>query len=288
MKYLNNLTEFKDRKFDIIVVAGQSNAEGYGKGAVQNEYVPDDRILLLTDDSAPHYEKNDKGVDVLKVREQALLTVSIAEEPVGADGKTGRLGYIFARRYMERAAADRQVLLIQAAVGGTGFRARHWGLGNVLYDRMTSMTESVMRLNGENRIVAVIWHQGENDSLWDGELPAEVRQSAYLKSLSEMMADFTATFGCRNVPFLTGGFCGEWYRKNKLMCDPVLAALRQYAEEAGGRFVETDDLPSNNQALGNGDDIHFCRQSLYILGDRFYDAYCEIINSRASGGASVR
>jgi len=48
--------KFKDEKFDIIVLAGQSNAEGNGKGDAC-DYIPDMRILMMNDDSMPHFEK---------------------------------------------------------------------------------------------------------------------------------------------------------------------------------------------------------------------------------------
>ena len=45
-------------------------------------------------------------------------------------------------------------------------------------------------------------------------------------------------------------------------------------------FVETSDLLSNNQKTQNNDDIHFCRESLHILGHRYYDAFEKIHNSK--------
>jgi hypothetical protein len=35
-------------KYDIILQAGQSNADGYGHGPAEVSYVPDERILYLT------------------------------------------------------------------------------------------------------------------------------------------------------------------------------------------------------------------------------------------------
>jgi hypothetical protein len=47
--------------------------------------------------------------------------------------------------------------------------------------------------------------------------------------------------------------------------------------EWGGAFIETSDIPSNNQKTGNGDGIHFCRESLHTLGKRYFAAYRTII-----------
>ena len=40
-------------KYDIIILAGQSNAQGQGRGPVTKEFVPDERIHFMKDDSNP-------------------------------------------------------------------------------------------------------------------------------------------------------------------------------------------------------------------------------------------
>ena len=37
-------------------------------------------------------------------------------------------------------------------------------------------------------------------------------------------------------------------------------------------FVESYGLLSNNQKIGDGEILHFCRESLYESGHRYYDA----------------
>ena len=57
-------------------------------------------------------------------------------------------------------------------------------------------------------------------------------------------------------------------------------AARDVCEKLGnGKLVMARDLKSNNQVIGNGDDIHFCRDALVTLGERYFDAYCEIKGS---------
>ena len=67
-------------KLDIIVLAGQSNAAGSGRGEVTHPYVRDERILMMTDDSNPREEKDgDRGY--LKLDLPANNFISVAEEP---------------------------------------------------------------------------------------------------------------------------------------------------------------------------------------------------------------
>ena len=44
------LKDFTKEKFDIIIQAGQSNAEGYGFGPVKEPYVPCDKVFYLNHD----------------------------------------------------------------------------------------------------------------------------------------------------------------------------------------------------------------------------------------------
>ena len=66
--------------------------------------------------------------------------------------------------------------------------------------------------------------------------------------------------------------------KNIEICAPIVEKIKLVTEEMGGNFVETSDLPSNDQKVANGDDIHFCRESLHVLGHRYFDAYLKILN----------
>ena len=49
------------------------------------------------------------------------------------------------------------------------------------------------------------------------------------------------------------------------------------AENPNCAFIETDTLSSNDEIFHNGDDIHFCRESLHILGRRYFAEYNRII-----------
>lgn len=86
---MNDLTDkIKDEKLDVIVLAGQSNAEDNGKGDA-SDYIPDNRILLMNDDSSPHFVKTgDKSRLVLNYPAHSI--VSVAEEPQNQDGKKGK------------------------------------------------------------------------------------------------------------------------------------------------------------------------------------------------------
>ncbi len=264
--------------FDIVVLAGQSNSEGYGIGKAQEEYVPDPRILWLNDNSHPRFEQNAEGKDVFLIDYPSSPYICIADEPFNGTSKVGKLALFFARNYVAegKLKPGRKLLILNAGVGGTGFRDNQWGIGRTLYQRLKDFTSFALSLHPENRLVAFLWHQGECDSAENADWSVEKRYTTHKANLSEMLLDFKAEFACPDLTFIAGGFCDEWYLKNKTSCDAVLKAIREVCQ-IHGAFVETAGLKSNNQQCGNGDDIHFCRDATHILGQKYYDAYNKLM-----------
>ena len=271
---------------DIIILAGQSNAEGYGLGEVSEEYEKDARICWLNDNAAPHFEKGENGKDVLRLKYPAETEITIADEPEKENGKVGKLALFFAKNYVEKGmlSPGRRLLIVNAAVGGTGFARKEWGVGNVLYERLCFLTDAALdaALDGakNSRIAAFLWHQGECDSVENAQYTALERYETHKCDLTAMLKDFKQRYAANiaeNLPIIAGGFCDEWYLKNKAPCDAVLQAVKETAESFGGAFVETNGLLSNNQKVKNGDDIHFCRESLHILGARYFEAFVRCV-----------
>ena len=148
-------------KLDIIILAGQSNAAGTGTGEVTQPYRADERILMMTDDSNPRFETEGDFV-CLKMDLPATNQIAIAEEP--AD-KYSNFSLSFAAKYAQAyLEADRKILIVNAAVNGTGFARPEWGIANVLHHRLIAMVEEALSYNPENRVVAFLWHQGEHDA----------------------------------------------------------------------------------------------------------------------------
>lgn len=265
--------------YDIVIIAGQSNAEGYGVGEVSEEYEKDERVLFLNDNSAPHFEKSENGKDVLSLNFPSAIRIDVADEATGEQGKVGKLSLFFAKEYIERGllAPDRKLLIVNAAVGGTGFARNEWGADGILYKRLCHLTDYAVSQSGKNEITAFLWHQGECDSVENAGYSVEKRYETHKNNLTAMLNDFKqrykGQFADKELPTVAGGFCDEWYLKNKIPCDAVLRAIRETFESNGGAFVETHGLLSNNLKTGNGDDIHFCRESLHELGVRYFNAY---------------
>ncbi len=261
--------------YDIIIIGGQSNAQGYGLGAVTKEYLPDERILIMNDEINACFEKDERGIDVLKINYPSPKRITVADERMENGEKIGNLALTFAARYVAdgRLGEGRRLLILNTGVGGTGFRDDQWGIGRTLYERMKDFCHTALKLGGENRLVAFLWHQGECDSIENPEWDSEFRFLTHRKNLAGMLSDFKTEFSVPTLPVIMGGFCDEWYLEHKAVCDAVIGAMREVCAEQGGGFVETAGLKSNHEAGVNEDVIHFSRESLHILGERYYEKY---------------
>lgn len=81
---------FEKEKLDILIQGGQSNAEGYGLGPVECEYVPCGEILYLVDDRA--VEVLTRGVAFTG---QKHFRVTEAGDHVGYEGISERVFFVF-------------------------------------------------------------------------------------------------------------------------------------------------------------------------------------------------
>lgn len=266
-------------KLDIIVLAGQSNAQGQGQGSVTTEYVPDSRILFMKDDSNPKFS-HEGGVTKLVLKWPAVNTVDIADERIKNGQKIGCFALQFAEKYAQEYLEEgRKVLIVDANFGGTGFARPEWGVGNIMHERMISMVTEALSYGPDNRVVAVLWSQGEHDSFENADWDPEKRYVTHKKNLTETFKDFYARVDAKDAPIIACGFTDDYYATTKVACDAVLNAIRECIADVGGAFVDTAGLMSNSGATGSKDIYHFCRESLHILGGKLFDAYKTVRNN---------
>lgn len=255
--------------YDIIIQGGQSNAEGWGSGSLAKyaPYVPSEKVLYL--DVEKEIVQDEKYMTVIYPPKAFVL--QMAEERWIDGEQYGDLSLTFAEDYIKRGLLkdNRKLLILRGAIGGSSFWRQHWGLEGNVYQKMIEMTDYALRLNEENRVVAFLWHQGEGDT--NHTSPDEYRQC-----LEDTLKDVRRRYG--EMPFVSGNFVPEWIETRLEKCLAFAEVYRSLAERhAKAAFVETQGLLSNHQKKDNGDMIHFCRESLYELGHRYFDAFCKLI-----------
>jgi len=244
------LYDFSKDAFDIIIQGGQSNSEGCGLGSVEHPFEQRPEILMMEND----------------------FTIMTAREKIWGNDVVGNYVFSFADRYVKdsRLKDGRKLLILLAAVGGTGFCDHRWGMKDDLYLKMTEMIKTALALNPANCAVAFLWHQGETDT-------ANPVRDTHYNNLSTLVKNVRITAGQENLPYIAGNFVQKWYKENTDVCKPIVTAIKDVCADIGhAAFVETDGLTSNSEVTGNDDTIHFSREALYEMGNRYYDAYIQI------------
>lgn len=266
--------------YDIIIVAGQSNAEGTGLGNGP-VFTGNERIMRLYDPQDNGFEPNADGEMILKVKRPWEFLIAPAKERFCDGCDRANFALWFAEEYIKsgRLAEGRKVLLLDAAVGGTGFKRKHWGRGEILSERMYEMIDKALE-NKDNKIVAFLWHQGEHDAFENMDLPRDVLYKNYHASLSAFFEDVRKKCSAFSFPIITAGFSEEYCNQNedyRSACDTVYKAIKDvFAGLECSAVIDASDLLSNNQSSGNNDLVHFCRESLYELGKRFFKEYVRL------------
>lgn len=255
--------------YDVVILAGQSNAEGCGIGEVEREYIPTPRIMQLDIEKKVDHKPEKAFVTFI-----GSPVLSVAEEKISDQGKVGNLALSFAQEYVRNGFLEegRKLLILRCGIGGTGFKKGHWGLYDDVYLKMIEMIDYALGLEKDSKLAAFLWHQGEHDA-FEKNLPSE-----FEKQLRDMIISVRKRYNEPELPFIAADFVHEWKNKNRADCLPIAEKIKAVIETVGSSgFVNTEGLLSNNEKEGNGDDIHFCRQSLYELGKRYFYAYREIL-----------
>jgi hypothetical protein len=261
-------------KFDIIIIAGQSNAEGNGLGKNDRETYTNENVMQIIDvNPVNFYEDQTTKQMLLDVKFPVEMKVCVADERIVQDSKIADFAQTFAKEYINAGKLEegRKILLVKTAVGGTGFAKKQWGLNNPLSNRLFEMVDYALTL-GESKVVALLWHQGEHDAFENAQLNSEERYNFYFENFTTQMTEIRKKYG--NMSIIAGEFVNHWADKNAETCNVVEKSLKDACFKIGNAGVASSEgLLSNDQSIGNGDDIHFCAEAIYELGKRYFEIY---------------
>jgi hypothetical protein len=182
-----NSANLADSNLDVILVIGQSNTH-YGLGLDPAIDLPNDRVFQLGRFGA------DDGV------------VIAATEPLQHHSQQlDRIGFAlsFAKQYVQDFLAsdgNRNVVIIPGAEGGTGFGDQRWNKGDDLYNDAVQRTQFILENFSGSRLVAILWHQGEDD----------VGNPSYMSALDQFILDIRQDLDADSIPFILGGMVPYW------------------------------------------------------------------------------
>ncbi|MDD3831201.1 MAG: sialate O-acetylesterase [Clostridia bacterium] len=254
----DRLSTYKDQNYDIILVCGESNAQGRGIGSSQYDYVPEEEVQYLNED----------------------LTISIADE-FYLDGLRRNAFYLsFAQRYLEHGllGGDRKLLIVNTATAGAGFCNDKWLPDAELFDYSMELIKTLLVINDSNRMVGVLWHQGEIDTVW------RTSQSQYEQYLSTLISEIRRELSMPTLAFICGDMCPQW--KALFPHSSAIALAQQGLATEGSMigFVQTDGLYSND---GVSDQVHFSKESNVELGHRYFDEFVRVLRTYPTVDSSV-
>ena len=180
--------------------------------------------------------------------------------PVNPDRRTSGvcLAESFAERYVQEHPGV-EVGLIPCADGGS--RIDQWRPGSLLFDNAVYQARLAMRTS---TIVAILWHQGESDSLHD-------RYLVYGEKLETMLNALRKELGLEDVPVILGGL-GEFLADYANGSHSQWPQITKAQEELAAR-VPLIGFASAAGLGHNGDNLHFNAEALHAFGLRYYDAF---------------
>lgn len=271
--------DFNKIVFDIFIVAGQSNAEGYGVSFDSEPLIIPDAYEIIDKNKYGMKLKADGSYDDLDFVYPVETIIQELQERRVDDKYNSDLSLSFADQYRKSKfySPKRKILVIKTGYGGSGFAFDQHGVGNPLYKRMLDMINVGLSLNKDNRIVAFLWHQGEHDAFENAWFSYQERYDYYYSNLLKEFLAVREEYKQFDFPIITGEMCRDWKKRYITESEAVEKATIDVCEKIGNAaFVRASDLPSNEEAIHNGDLDHFCKKSILTLGERYFDAFASL------------
>jgi hypothetical protein len=240
--------------FDVILVAGQSNTmSGSGIDTTLDKTYPDLKQL------GRFGQDNYKIIDA---REPLQHYDNINSNSIG-------FAMIFGREYLKNGLLEpgRQLLIIPCGKSGTGFHSGFWNRGNDLYNDAVIRVKSVLQSGHGNKLVAILWHQGEND----------VGYNKYQSWLDKMILDMRNDINSSQIiPFITGGMVPLWVSLDytRIQQQKIIANT-QYRISSVGYADPT--FPFSIEDSNFKDTIHYSAKGQREMGKRYFYVFSQLI-----------
>lgn len=245
---------------------GQSNMSGRGQG----------------------YDRAIDGPNNKRIQQWSRAnTIITAEEHLQHhDSRSGMeedvgMGTAFGRAYVETLPAQRDVLLVPTAHGGTGLVNGPWSPGGYLFEDAVARAKAALASHeaGGNCVAAVLWHQGESDA------KRHIDRDAYRSAWTDMIGALRSRVpGAAEAPAVLGEFAQPWVENDPGLAGPILEAIRAIPDSVRFSAVAVAD----NLSVNPDQTIHFDAVGQREFGWRYFDKLGDAIgNDRAREDARL-
>jgi hypothetical protein len=137
-----------------------------------------------------------------------------------------------------------------------------------LFTRALGQIDAALAQDPDNRLVAVVWAQGESDA-------TRTTSEGYRTMLLDVVDRLNARYGA--VPFLIGGMVPEW-----LNASPQRQAIDQAQQAAPSLRANVSYVPGAAGYSRSEDSIHYTAAGARAMGAKYFAAY-----QRATGAIQL-
>ncbi|WP_228511832.1 sialate O-acetylesterase [Clavibacter sp. VKM Ac-2872] len=252
--------------YDVVVILGQSNAQGVGTGWDPSVDVSVPGLDQLAGSGA-------KAGQIIPAEDSlSHVTTWTTSGGVQAVGPGMELG----RHLLADARPGRKVLLVPAAMASTsmtGDGTYAWNPADTrsrinLFTRALGQIDAALAQDPDNRLVAVVWAQGESDA-------TRTNAAGYQSMLLDLVDRLNTRYGA--VPFLIGGMVPEWLNVSSLRQGIDTAQQGMPALRANVSYI-----PGASGYSRAEDSIHYTAAGARAMGDKYFAAY-----QRATGAVQL-
>ncbi|HBE5732096.1 TPA: sialate O-acetylesterase, partial [Escherichia coli] len=237
----------------VIPLAGQSNGMAYGEGLPlpQTYDRPDSRIKQLArrstvtpgGDTCAYNDVIPADHCLHDVQDMSALNHPHADLSKGQYGTVGQ-GLHIAKKLLPYIPQNAGILLVPCCRGGSGLtvgndgtfsetsgasaNSARWGVGKPLYQDFLFRTKAALSKNPKNRLLAVVWMQGEND-LADGSQQHSGLFTAMVQQFRADMAAYSAQCvggSAGSVPWICGDTTYYWKNLNAAKYEAVYGGYK--------------------------------------------------------------
>ncbi|WP_445443715.1 sialate O-acetylesterase [Clavibacter sp. km1a] len=252
--------------YDVVVVLGQSNAQGVGTGWDPSVDVSVPGLDQLAGSGV-------KAGQIVPAKDSlshvTTWTTSGGVQSVGPGMELGR-------HMLADARPGRKVLLVPAAMASTsmtGDGAYAWNPSDTrsrinLFTRALGQIDQALAQDPDNRLVAVVWAQGESDA-------TRTNAAGYQTMLLDLVDRLNARYGA--VPFLIGGMVPEWLNGSSMRQAIDVAQQGMPALRSNVSYI-----PGAAGYSRSEDSIHYTAAGARAMGDKYFAAY-----QRATGAVQL-
>ncbi|MCV8361299.1 DUF1737 domain-containing protein [Escherichia coli] len=237
----------------VIPLAGQSNGMAYGEGLPlpQTYDRPDSRIKQLArrstvtpgGDTCAYNDVIPADHCLHDVQDMSALNHPHADLSKGQYGTVGQ-GLHIAKKLLPYIPQNAGILLVPCCRGGSGLtvgndgtfsetsgasaNSARWRVGKPLYQDFLFRTKAALSKNPKNRLLAVVWMQGEND-LADGSQQHSGLFTAMVQQFRADMAAYSAQCvggSAGSVPWICGDTTYYWKNLNAAKYEAVYGGYK--------------------------------------------------------------